>query len=180
MWALVVVGDMQNGDGTGGHSIYGETFDDENFSVQVRGNVGATRVAGFRTSVSRPTNMGSCMGLVTAATAIRAWHGVDGEHWSQHQPKPVLHHHCSAGAVTCDHSCGTVARCLCFVLWQAFCDVILRVTGFVDRVCTQTPSFDGKHVVFGRVVEGMDVVSAIERHGTESGDPTAVIVITVQ
>ena len=36
---------------------------------------------------------------------------------------------------------------------------------------------DGKHVVFGKVVQGMDVVQAMEALGTGSGKPRAKVVI---
>src|SRR5580700_55645 len=45
-------------------------------------------------------------------------------------------------------------------------------------LCTvKTPWLDGRHVVFGKVVEGMDVVKKIERLGSRSGQTKAKIVV---
>ena len=45
-------------------------------------------------------------------------------------------------------------------------------------LCTvKTEWFDGKHVVFGSVVEGMEVVKAIERVGSQSGQCRARVII---
>ncbi len=45
-------------------------------------------------------------------------------------------------------------------------------------LCTvKTPWLDGRHVVFGKVVDGMDVVKKIESLGSESGKTKAKIVI---
>lgn len=46
-------------------------------------------------------------------------------------------------------------------------------------ICTEVTSWlDGKHVVFGKVVEGMDVVKKMEAVGSQRGTPSAKVVIT--
>ena len=47
---------------------------------------------------------------------------------------------------------------------------------FITTVAT--PWLDGRHVVFGKVLEGMDVVKAVETLGSESGRPQAEIRVT--
>ncbi|GMS89913.1 hypothetical protein PENTCL1PPCAC_12088, partial [Pristionchus entomophagus] len=45
-------------------------------------------------------------------------------------------------------------------------------------ICTvKTAWLDGKHTVFGKVVNGLDVVKKVEGYGSEDGHPKAPVVI---
>mmetsp|Transcript_12741 Transcript_12741/g.27558 ORF Transcript_12741/g.27558 Transcript_12741/m.27558 type:complete len:100 (+) Transcript_12741:391-690(+) len=59
------------------------------------------------------------------------------------------------------------------LLFFLICD-----TGSQFFLCTaDTPWLDGKHVVFGSVVEGMDVVRAVESVGSQSGATRSKVMI---
>jgi cyclophilin family peptidyl-prolyl cis-trans isomerase len=46
-------------------------------------------------------------------------------------------------------------------------------------ICTgDTPWLNGKHVVFGKVTKGLDIIRKIETKGSETGRPKADVTIT--
>ncbi|XP_059298592.1 peptidyl-prolyl cis-trans isomerase CYP63 isoform X2 [Lycium ferocissimum] len=94
-------GDFSKGNGTGGESIYGGKFPDENFKVD----------------------------------------------------------HTEAGLLSMANSGPNTNGSQFFIIFK------------------RTPHLDGKHVVFGKVVKGMDIVRKIEQVGTDNGKPSGLVKI---
>jgi peptidylprolyl isomerase len=56
---------------------------------------------------------------------------------------------------------------------------LILIFSYKVFLCTaETGWLDGKHVVFGQVTEGLDIVKDIERYGSESGTTKKPVVVT--
>lgn len=69
---------------------------------------------------------------------------------------------------------GWMAPNPCFALLVTVLLSSIVLCRFVAIIC---PPFTGKHVVFGKVIQGMDVVKAIEQVGSRSGTTSKPVVI---
>ena len=79
----------------------------------------------------------------------------------------VLHHH-RGDALAVSHACCA----LCHAAQPAMTDTCPSAPPPpLPGMCCR----DGRHVVFGKVVEGMDVVKKVESFGTPSGRPSQII-----
>ena len=63
--------------------------------------------------------------------------------------------------------------CVC----MAACSVTCFDNGIGDRTDVDVCRLDGKHVVFGKVCDGFDVVKSIEAVGSQSGKTSKPVMI---
>lgn len=121
---MIQGGDFTRGDGTGGRSIYGERFEDENFKLSHYG-AGWLSMA----NAGKDTN-GSQFFITVKATRY----------------------------------------VLIFSLWEQ---------RRVSNIYFYHSWLDGRHVVFGKVVQGMDIVRKIEQTATDGRDKPVKDVVIV-
>ncbi|KAB5573230.1 hypothetical protein DKX38_000424 [Salix brachista] len=151
---MIQGGDFDKGNGTGGKSIYGRTFKDENFKLSHIGP-GVLSMAN-----AGPNTNGSQFFICTVKlNGVELYTSQEGRRigiFSGLSPSSANYAQIYATFIELD----TLSLCL-------------HVHGK-----WQTPWLDQRHVVFGQVLEGMDIVKLIESQQTDRGDrPTKRVVI---
>ena len=72
---------------------------------------------------------------------------------------------------------GFDSKCVHLVKWCCF-KCVGAVVWYLLFTCVHCAGrLDGKHVVFGKVVEGIELVKKIEGYGTQSGTPSTKVTI---
>ena len=145
--------------GTGGYSIYGNKFADENFKLN--------HTAPGVLSMVRTGVHGSARAV--AAVSRRVAH--------TDAALAGLAHGAEAATVLLLSSLACDSRQQCSPL-ASQANAGPNTNGSQFFLCTvQTAWLDGKHCVFGSVTKGMDVVTSIEKVGSSSGKTTKQVVI---
>ncbi|KAL3760750.1 hypothetical protein ACHAWU_003658 [Discostella pseudostelligera] len=142
-------GDFTNHNGTGGKSIYGTKFADENFVLKHTGP-GILRMILSNRNLSLVNDSGRNDGVIVIRQLFQQ----------------LTHTIPSTIAFSNSLSLFSMAN------------AGPNTNGSQFFLCTdKTAWLDGKHCVFGSVTEGMDVVKAIESVGSQSGATRAPVVI---
>ncbi|KAG5624805.1 hypothetical protein H5410_010023 [Solanum commersonii] len=157
---MIQGGDIVSADGRGNTSIYGGPFIDENLKIK-------HSHAGVISMVNSGPNSNGCQFFIPTVKAsctpvVLIMNGMDLTFLEEKNKLLVK----------------TISQLVlsCIVLWK---NHISLECSEISRINTKaTIRLDGEHVVFGKVIEGMDTVYAIEGGaGTYSGKPRKKVLI---